>query len=86
MFRLLYPVQGTNKAPVTFCTHSSVAYEMVARLEDVPGGAARQWCQRNGAHLRKASGMVSMRTYAAETILNSTADQETVRELKSTVF
>jgi hypothetical protein len=53
---LLDPVPGVAQAQVAFRAHPPVACDLVARLEDVPGGAWRPARQERRAGLKKAMG------------------------------
>jgi len=49
---LLDPVPGVAQAQVALRAHPPVARDLVARLEDVPGGAWRSARQGRGAWLK----------------------------------
>ena len=76
MCRLPYPMQGGREAAFALCPHPSVARDVVAWLEDLPGGAPRAWYPSNGTRLRDMGGMVSAQVHGVETIPPCVADQK----------
>jgi hypothetical protein len=72
MFQLQYPLHGSRKTAFALRSHPSLAHDLVAGLENLPGRAARPQNKDNNTRLRYMNGMVSVPDYGNHPILYET--------------
>ncbi len=86
MRRLPHPLRGGKETEFDFRSHSSLAPDLVAGLQDVPTRTTVPGSQSNGTRLSENGGMVSAQDHKAETIRSQVADQKYVGKTRSLVY